>query len=97
MNIVEFHSVKNGEIFLSGETMLDHFRDGNLENYKWVAKKGDGANDWALYYSFFPAEHINFPLATDQRVASHGTKMCNIKKAQELTSCNDDVIKLYRR
>lgn len=89
----ELKKLQFGEIFASGETvnstngiysvMLD---EG--DELKWIAKKSNGDNSWAIYFHFkeFSLEFIK----------QHGLKLKNLKEIKKLVPCDDKMLTKYR-
>ncbi len=82
MNKAKFLKIPSGKIFANG---LFIGNDGQL--YKWLAKKGMGFHDWAIYFGY-PDYHLF-------HLAEHGSKLIK-HEAQQILQCTNDVIKLYR-
>lgn len=55
---------------------------------KWVAVRGNGYPDWALYYN-----HPNIPL---ELVISNGDKAFTPNAIRKLVPCTDEAFKMYR-
>lgn len=77
-------SIRPGEIFAKGDGMLP------VANYplKWVAIRGEGYHDWAIYYGY-----NEIP---DSEIARIGCKMFTKEVIRELVPCNNKAWSLYR-
>jgi len=76
----------SGTIFATGVTT-----DPRLyrEEVKWLAKRGEGFHDWAIYY------HLsNMSLDAIER---EGDKCFTKEVIKELVPCDDEAFKLYRK
>lgn len=71
---------------LEGLYMTDT-RKGDM--LKWIAKKGHGWNDWAIY--------IHWANASTIWILSNGDKVTNVEHIRKLTNCTDEVLNHYRR
>ena len=74
-----------GKIFASGvcrETALHN------EDIHWIAKVGDGANDWAIYYG-----HAD---DTKAHIKVHGIKVRTEGVIRKLVPCSDEALARYR-
>lgn len=58
------------------------------DNVKWIAVRGKGFHDWALYYHF---EHMS-----DQYVLDVGDKSTTEGVIRSLVPCDDEAWALYR-
>ncbi len=100
LTVEKLKAIESAAIFESGTTEIEHPWNANEKlKVKWVAKRGDGFHDWAIYHSF----HDNLTLigdhlvASNARIASNGQKLYDTKKVQELVPCDRDALALYRR
>jgi len=77
--------INEESIFRSGVT-----NDMRLyhEAVSWVAVKGSGNNDWAIYY-----HHANF---SNDEIAQIGEKVAIEAIIKKLVPCDDEAFKQYR-
>lgn len=79
-------------IFASG-TLEDSTNDINIANsgkeMRWVAVRGKGFCDWAIY--------VHFAIHSIEYVARSGDKIFSPVIIQLLVPCDEDAIRLYRR
>jgi hypothetical protein len=78
-------------IFATG-TLFDKpgglFMTGSARELRWVAERGGGYYDWAIYchYAEYDVEWIR----------RHGDKVYSDKHIRMLVECDDEAFKLYR-
>jgi len=103
--------MESGKIFATGLTLIEHpwFNDAKftlVDNryalVRWVAVRGLGYPDWAIYHSltseFEPARnldgfsHLQVPI---EDIARWGSKLGSIAKAKILVNADDNVCRLY--
>ena len=56
---------------------------------RWVAKRGNGYPDWAIYY-----HHAD---KSPEWVAMNGDKVTSDTVIKELVSCDDEAFEMYRK
>lgn len=71
-----------GTIFASGEMMYEG-------RNKWIATRGMGAPDWAIYY--------DKPYKTDGEIQRMGVKLFDMAKVKELVNCDEEAFGMYRK
>ena len=103
--------MESGKIFATGLTLIEHpwfndakftLVDGRDALVRWVAVRGFGYPDWAIYHSltseFEPARHLDgfshlqVPI---EDIARWGSKLGSIAKAKILVNADDNVCRLY--
>jgi len=78
--------MKPGEIIATGVGTYDDVVNCEI---MWVAKRGDGYHDWAIYY-----------LQSYQsiyKIITEGDKMFTNSVIKRLVPCDDEAFNLYRR
>lgn len=107
--------MKNHEFFAWGLTNIEHpwfndannvGEDGRSTIVKWVAVRGNGFHDWAIFHSMnanLVGEEgfINFNgtthlLRTLDQIADHGSKLYKKDLIKFLVPCTPTAFKLYR-
>ncbi len=94
LTLDKLKAMKPGEIFANGLTtnspdglyMTDENLNGEL---RWLAKRGDGYHDWAIY-SFWSTHDLDW-------IMQHGQKVSNENNIKKLVACEDAAFELYRR
>jgi hypothetical protein len=91
---LKLSNIPQGEIFASGE--IENSPDGlymvnsNIgRKLLWIAKKGYGYNDWAIYCHWLE-NGIEY-------IKEYGDKVISKENIQKLVPCEEDVYQLYRR
>lgn len=77
--------MKAGQIFLAG-TILD--QRIYIKYIRWVAVRGLGFHDWAIYYLVEDYDFVD--------IAKHGDKIFAKEVIKDLVDCDDDAFNLYR-
>lgn len=81
-----------GTIFASG-TAPDNPKGINMGNsgheLRWVARKGGGHDDWAIYTHWVRYD--------ENYVSLHGDKVTNPETIKRLVPCDDEAFAKYRR
>lgn len=83
--------MRPGEVFATG---VQEDRPGGLfmartgRTLRWVAVRGKGIPDWAIYCHF--AEH------DAEWIADHGDKVCLEEHIRRCVPCEDDAFRMYR-
>ena len=95
LTLKELQAFPDGEVFATGVLPNNHIgifltntREG--DGLRWVAKKGWGYTDWAIY-AHWDDEHDT------AWIADHGDKVTTDHNIQRCVPCEDDVLKLYRK
>ena len=81
-----------GTIFARGWASDDEWGINMTRSHKclrWIAKRGDGAPDWAIYCHF--AEN------DDTYVEQCGDKVHRESHIRKLVECDDEALKWYRQ
>ena len=86
--------MEGGHIIASGEIINDEsgvfmVNDRKGEKLGWVAKRGDGYWDWAIY--------VGWANQTVGDILANGQKVCNDDNIQKLVPCTEAALKLYRK
>lgn len=87
----QFKALPRGEIFATGvipNSPEGLFMTSGGGELRWVAKKGGGYDDWAIY--------CHWATQTESEVASNGDKVTMKENIKKLVPCTDAVLKLYR-
>lgn len=81
----QFKALPDDEIFATG-TLTD--KALAPDEVRWVANKGSGYDDWAIYYHY--SQHdVNF-------IRYHGDKVLSESIIRRLVPCDDQVYAKYR-
>lgn len=93
LTIEKLDKIPRGEIFSTGITTNDpdgiYMTDYNFgKSLLWIAKKGNGYNDWAIYIHW-AEKGIEF-------VKTQGDKVTNKENIQKLVPCDNEVFSKYR-
>jgi len=88
----QFKVLPRGEIFATG--VLPNSPEGLFMTrgggeLRWVAMKGNGYDDWAIY--------CHWATWTESEIASNGDKVTDDEHIQRCVPCTDEVFKLYRK
>lgn len=93
MNIEELKSILPGTVFAKGEIpnspegiYATDYKTGNL--LKWVAVKGRGYDDWAIYCGWADKSW--------EDIRTNGDKVTGKENIQKCVPCDEDVFKKYR-
>jgi hypothetical protein len=88
-----------GTMFAAGvgfDVSYNIYVAGTGKRLRWVAVRGQGILDWAIYY--MPEDTVFgvkiFP--SDDRIAREGDKIFGNNLIQRLVPCDDDALKMYR-
>jgi hypothetical protein len=91
LTLEKLKKINAGDIFAKGNT-IDCQEGVNMSNsgreLRWVAKKGFGHDDWAIY--------IHFAINSDEWIEQSGDKVTSEKNIRFLVPCTDDVFNKYR-
>lgn len=100
LTIQDLKEIPAGKIFLTG---ID--TDGIVQRgitVRWIAKKGMGWDDWAIYWLEINAEmqkkhiqHIDVEFQ-DEIIAGYGHKLRQIPQIRKLVPCDIEVLEKYR-
>lgn len=93
LTIEKLESIRNGEIIAQGVVSNSPKGVFITQEYKgrellWVAKKGHGYNDWAIYIHW-----ADYGL---DYVLTNGDKVMNPSNIQKLVPCSKEVLAKYR-
>ncbi len=94
LTLDDLKKMDSGTIFAHGAMQdsplgLSYNDTGNL--LTWVAKRGDGFYDWAIYCHWYK------PNQDLMEVAKNGDKLHNLDNVQRLVPCTPEALELYRR
>lgn len=94
MTVQLFNEIPAGTVFAYGITTNDTkgaYMSGSRigDKLRWAAVKGHG-NDWCIYCLWANE-------STHEMVVSNGDKITTREYIQNLVSCDDELLKLYRR
>ena len=84
-----------GTIFAEGKAKDvegELFMANTGKELHWIAKRGHGPLDWAIYYHFATDD-----LQAIEHIAQHGDKVCFDKNIRFCVPCDDEALKEYRR
>lgn len=84
----------HGTIFAKGEAKDEPgklFRSGNSETLRWVAVRGGGLLDWAVYSVGENSAWNN------EGIAQHGDKVRFGENIRFCVPCDDEALQEYRR
>jgi len=92
LDLETLQTIPKGTIFAKGETTDDQnginmTRSG--KQLKWIAKKGYGYDDWAIY--------AHWATMSDHFVETQGDKVTSEQNIKKLVPCSDEVYSKYRR
>jgi len=85
LTIEKLKEMKHGKIFATGTGTYPELTDKEV---RWVACRGKGYHDWAIYYHL-PSQDI-------YTIASNGDKCFTESVIKLLVPCNDEAYGLYR-
>lgn len=74
-------------VSLYGKTYMEAMPNGHPVLFAWVVVRGD-MPDWCIYFGSVKD--------SNERIASHGTKVYERKTIRGLVPCSDEVFRLYR-
>ena len=91
LTVEELKNMTPGVRFASG-FVLDNPDGVNMSNsgklLRWVAIRGKGYHDWAIY--------IHFADRSEDAAAQEGDKVCLERHIKQLIPCEDEAFGLYR-
>ena len=86
LSIQQLKDMSPGELFASGTGIYPEITFNR--SIRWVAVRGEGYHDWAIYYHT-PAHNIHF-------IAREGDKMFTESIIRMLVPCDDEAWDMYR-
>ena len=96
MTLEELAQFNPGTIFAQGLAInipTGLWMESNSEHYgkelQWVAKKGHGYNDWAIY--------CHWKGHSIQYVSENGQKVTSVENIRKLVPCDDAMLAKYRK
>lgn len=85
LTIEKLKEMKPGELFATG---IGTYNELNNKEVRWVAVRGNGMPDWAIYY--------HLPYNNKHTVARNGDKCFIESVIKRLVPCTDEAYNLYR-
>ena len=86
LTVQKLKEMKAGEIFATGTGTYPELHEKEI---RWVAVRGEGMHDWAIYY--------HFSSKTIEEISHHGDKCFTESVKKRLVPCDKEAYKLYRR
>lgn len=91
LTLKELKAIPPGEVFATGvlpnsEEGLYMTNDGG--ELRWIAKKGFGYNDWAIY-CYWANQDVDW-------IKNHGDKVTSKDNIQKCVPCSEECLNLYR-
>lgn len=105
LTVDDLIQMRPGFIFASGDIPNDA-EDGILmdtfEEYqalRWIASRGEGYHDWAIYISQAESTNIGDGVYTipDEWIRKNGIKLSSEANIKKLIPCSDAAYALYRK
>lgn len=94
LSVSDLLAMKPGTIFAHGamqDNALGLNMTGTDQLLTWVAKRGDGYHDWAIYCDWYrPSQSLI-------EIARHGQKIHNLDTVKRLVPYDEEAKELYRR
>ena len=91
LTLERLKAMKPGEIFDRGEAddlPGDLNMTGKGERLRWVAVRGKGIPDWAIY--------THYAYMSDEYVRDSGDKVHSEQHVRQLVRCDDEAFSMYR-
>lgn len=91
LTLRQLEDMPDGIIFAHGETVnspegINMSNDGR--SLHWVAKRGDGYHDWAIY--------IGIASWDDELIKTNGDKVTGEDNIKKLVPCDNEAYEMYR-
>ena len=85
LNFTTLKEMAPGKVFAEGQV-----KDARIYNteIRWLAKRGEGYHDWAIYYHT-PDKSLIY-------IEQYGDKIFTADMIRELVPCTDEAYALYR-
>lgn len=87
LDVQMLKAMPDGCIFATGEGLIPELH--SQKEVRWIAKRGDGAWDWAIYYHLIN-KSVSF-------IEQQGDKVFTDSTIKKLIPCDEESLKIYRK